>query len=154
MNLQLALTLIIGFCTIWILSISEASGDGSEPRISRSFKTWKNPNSEPNSAQNSDRSIITMNKEEMDDFVAIADVREEICNQEFLNRINNMLLKYSNNPSNLIPYLQYNKQRLLSECANRYNINNLDEEVQTTLGQTSYQPEEPEEMPNEQASQM
>lgn len=81
------------------------------------------------SAYNVDeKNIVLMDKDEINDLVTVAGVTEEKCNQEFVDRINNLLLKYANSQLNIVPHLQYNKAKLITDCDSKFNIN-LDPKV-------------------------
>lgn len=98
---------------------------------------------------------VPIKKEEIDDLIEIAgDVTEERCNQEYVDRINKMLLKHADALLNLIPYLQYNKQKLIGECAKRYNVINLNSEVEIPGQVAEFEPDEaPEERATREAEE-
>lgn len=69
-------------------------------------------------------------KEEIDNLIAIsAEITEEKCNQEYMNRMNDMQIKYVQHQLNLIPYLLYNKKKLITDCANKFNVKDLNPQV-------------------------
>lgn len=69
-------------------------------------------------------------KEEIDNLIAISsEITEEKCNQEYVNHMNDMQIKYVQYQLNLIPYLLYNKKKLITDCANKFNIKDLNPQV-------------------------
>lgn len=133
MNPCLALILIV-LCTIG--GISAEGGDaalvfaenGYTPLVpSKTLILLKNLAATRKNMVNA--SIGQIERGEIDDLVSVAGITEEKCNQKYVDHINNMLLKYARYLLNVVPYLQYNKQKLLSECAERYNVKDLDQEV-------------------------
>lgn len=126
MNSYVAIFLV-GLCfinsSLASLGNSVFTGRGYMP--SKTFDPLK----ELRSAHSVDeKNVVLMSKDEINDLVAVADATEERCNQEFVARINNLLLKFADSQLNIVPYLKYNKAKLIADCDSRFNIGDLDPE--------------------------
>lgn len=62
------------------------------------------------------------NKNEMDTLIDVSYATEEKCSQSYLNHIDSLLKKYRRSKVNLVPYLNYCKEHLITQCINQFFI--------------------------------
>lgn len=68
-------------------------------------------------------------KEEVDELIEVSRISEEKCNQDQVDRSNNLIMKYAHQLLNIIPYLQHQKELLIKECRDKYNVRDLHPQV-------------------------
>lgn len=64
-------------------------------------------------------------KREVDQLIAVSEASEEKCTQRFIVRLNKLMREQSESKLNLVPYLNHYKQRLISECRDQFEKNDL-----------------------------